>query len=196
MGEMADLAICAIDGCDKPVVRRVWCNAHYMRWKRHGDPIGGGTSLGDPQRYFRQVVMAYDGDDCLIWPFKRKGDGYGRLWRDGRMQVVSRLVCEENRGPPPAQKHDAAHSCGNGHNGCVTKRHLSWKTRAGNVADMVLHGNSMRGARNWNTKLTEEQVLEIRGLRGKATQVDLAKRFGVARQSISAIHKGLHWGWL
>lgn len=33
--------ICTIDGCGKPVLvlERGWCNAHYRRWKRHGDPL-------------------------------------------------------------------------------------------------------------------------------------------------------------
>ncbi len=29
---------CAIDGCDSPVQARGWCNRHYLRWWRHGDP--------------------------------------------------------------------------------------------------------------------------------------------------------------
>jgi len=33
---------CTIDGCQKPVIARGWCTAHWTRWKRHGDPLGGG----------------------------------------------------------------------------------------------------------------------------------------------------------
>ncbi len=29
---------CKIDGCDKPVKGHGWCNMHWYRWKRHGDP--------------------------------------------------------------------------------------------------------------------------------------------------------------
>jgi hypothetical protein len=29
---------CTIDGCDRPLVRRDWCWAHYERWRNHGDP--------------------------------------------------------------------------------------------------------------------------------------------------------------
>lgn len=39
---MSDLA-CKIDWCDKPARTRGWCQAHYRRWQRHGDPLGGGT---------------------------------------------------------------------------------------------------------------------------------------------------------
>jgi hypothetical protein len=34
---------CSIEGCDRPVLGRGWCTAHYQRWKRHGDPLAGGA---------------------------------------------------------------------------------------------------------------------------------------------------------
>ena len=35
---------CAVLGCTKPVAKREWCNAHYIRWRKHGDPQGGRVS--------------------------------------------------------------------------------------------------------------------------------------------------------
>lgn len=35
--------LCSIDGCDKSVESRGWCNAHYQRWLRHGEPTAGGS---------------------------------------------------------------------------------------------------------------------------------------------------------
>lgn len=32
---------CAVDGCSKAASKRGWCNAHYLRWRRHGAPTGG-----------------------------------------------------------------------------------------------------------------------------------------------------------
>lgn len=31
---------CAVDGCENPAKTRGWCNAHYKRWYKYGDPLG------------------------------------------------------------------------------------------------------------------------------------------------------------
>ncbi len=35
-------ATCSIEDCERPVLNRGWCNRHYLRWRRHGRPTGGG----------------------------------------------------------------------------------------------------------------------------------------------------------
>lgn len=34
-------ALCAVDDCEKPVHSAGFCGAHWHRWRRHGDPLGG-----------------------------------------------------------------------------------------------------------------------------------------------------------
>ena len=31
--------ICSVEGCGKPSIKRCYCNRHFLRWKRHGDPL-------------------------------------------------------------------------------------------------------------------------------------------------------------
>jgi hypothetical protein len=31
---------CAVDGCERQAKSRGWCNMHFQRWKRTGDPVG------------------------------------------------------------------------------------------------------------------------------------------------------------
>jgi len=112
------------------------------------------------------------------------------------LMLASRYVCELVRGKPPTPKHEAAHSCGKGHDGCIAPGHLSWKTATQNAADKLLHGTDPRGERCGTAKLTEGQVREIRSLKGTATQAELAIRYSVARETISLIHRRINWAWL
>lgn len=146
--------------------------------------------------FFEETVLAYDGDECLIWPYSKSSHGYGQLLRNGRLQYVSRMACEEANGPPPTAEHQAAHSCGKGHLGCVAKRHLSWKTRSENEMDKVEHGTSNRGERHGMSKLTSEEVLEIRRLEGLVSRADIARMFNVSARQVLDIHKRKNWGWL
>lgn len=190
------MGICSVDACGKPHYAKGWCNKHWQRWRAHGDPLGGGTPFGEPMRYFREVVLTYDGDQCLTWPFSRNDSGYGKLRVDGRDHRVTRLVCEHINGPAPSPLHEAAHSCGRGHGGCVAKRHLSWKTPKENQADKLIHDTHRRGERQPRSKLTERDVHEIRATKGKVSQREIAAKFGVNQTTISHIHAGRIWAWL
>jgi hypothetical protein len=142
---------CSIAGCDRPAINiRGWCKRHYLRWWRHGDPLKRTrfNNDGEADAYFRDVVMAYEGDDCIRWPFQNTRP---MLRRNGKHSFVSRLVCIEHRGPPPSPVHQAAHSCKNG-DFCITKAHLSWKTPKENSADKNIHGTMARGERHGRWK--------------------------------------------
>jgi hypothetical protein len=150
-----------------------------------------GAALG----YINDVAMAYDGDECLIWPFIIN-NGYGRVSIDGEMRYAHVIICERENGPSPTPFHQAAHSCGNGKNGCVTKRHLTWKTRPENEADKLVHGTHNRGERHPLSKLSETDARQILALKGTVSQSRLAAEYGVTRETVGAIHRGERWGWL
>jgi len=69
--------------------------------------------------------VAYDGEECLIWPFSGNHQGYGHLGYFGKVVKAHRLMCILAHGEPPTPEHHAAHSCGRGHLGCVHPGHLS-----------------------------------------------------------------------
>jgi len=184
--------ICSVHGCGNRHSAGGFCSRHYHRFVRHGDPLGGGTSSGEPQRHFREVVLPYDGDECLVWPFSRNSQGYATMSN----KLVSRLVCERTHGKPPSRLHEAAHSCGKGHESCVAKRHLSWKTHAENMGDKVEHGTYLRGEDQYNAKLTEDTVRQIRKLKGHYSESALAKIFGVSRGTISSAMRRKSWAWV
>lgn len=196
---MAAPCICSIKDCGKRPFRRGFCAGHYSRLLRHGDPLAGGSSRcakGEPERYYRDVVLRYEGDRCLIWPYYRV-TGYGRMvCGDGKMAFVHRRLCEDTYGLPPSPDHEAAHSCGRGKRGCVSKKHLSWKTRSANQMDKVGHGTHYRGLRHHLNKLSHDDVREIRRLEGEVSANELARNYNVTFQSIRAIQLRKSWSWL
>lgn len=190
---MAHRGICIVPGCGNGgKLVRGYCRKHYGRWQRHGDPLGGRTFDGEPQDYYREVVLTYEGDECLIWPYARGSDGYGRMFTGERQEIVPRRLCEDVNGPPPTPKHEAAHSCGRGHEACCTKRHLSWKTPKENKADMIGHGTICRGERHGAAKLTDADVLAIRAT-SHPNQCELGRQYNVNSSLIGLILKRKIW---
>lgn len=171
------------------------CRNHVRRKKLYGDPQEGRAMNGAPLEFFENVVLSYEGDDCLIWPFARSY-GYGSIRLDGKAVSVSRVVCERVHGPAPSDLHETAHNCGKGSEGCVAPTHVRWATPTENHADKVIHETDNRGERCGTSKLTREKVREIRNLRGKMTQKEIATIYGVNYITIGDIHNRRTWAWL
>lgn len=146
--------------------------------------IPNGTAIA-----FLNNAFTYDGEECLIWPYALS-NGYASIEFPGyTTKKASRIICEHIHGPAPAQRMDAAHSCGN--RACINWRHLRWATRKENEADKVGHGRTRRGK---PSKLSPSDVLAIR--QSAESSRHLAPRFGVAASAIRAIRQRRNWRWL
>ena len=189
---MASCSICSIPDCGKAAIKRGWCQAHYRRWQRHGDPLAGRTPDGAAVR-FLQHALSFDGDECLQWPYARVY-GYGRINLQGRSQIVSRVICEEVHGAAPSPRHEAAHSCGNGRLGCVNPKHISWKTPEQNAADKLLHGTHNRGARHPLAKLTEHDARQI--FNDARDYPAIAAAYGISIATVYDIKSRRSWACL
>lgn len=192
---------CSVNGCNANAHYTAhgckgFCNAHYQRFVRYGDPLDGNITPGEALRFIHEVALPYAGDDCLPYPFAKNPNGYGRLWVGGRLEIASRYLCELVQGPPPSPDHDAAHNCGKGYLGCVTPHHLEWKTRIVNVADTLIHGTRNRGERCGTSKITEAQAREVLKLKGVLSSREIAETLGVTRSIVAHIHAGRSWAWL
>lgn len=186
---------CSINGCDRPHQARGWCGKHYQSWYQTGDPICRGTARGSLGKFFNDHVN-YQGDDCLIWPFYRKPDGIAHTSYGIKSGPAARTMCIMAHGEPPTPKHQAAHSCGKAHEGCVNPRHLRWATRLENAADCKIHGTVLNGRKNPNCKLTEDEIIKIRALSGVLSHRKIAKMFGIGYGYVGEIIRRERWGWL
>jgi hypothetical protein len=138
-------------------------------------------------------MLRYEGEECVPWPFARTTNGYARIWHNGAMRPAHRVMCEMLNGPATGEFVDTAHSCGNGHKGCMNPKHLRWASRAENSADRLSHGNDGRGERNGMAKLTQADVLAIREMAPYAVHAVIAKHYGISGAQMSRIVNGKRW---
>jgi hypothetical protein len=150
------------------------------------------TRRGETMAWIKRHVN-HRGRKCLIWPFARLPDGRSHMSRNGKTAIPPRIMCELVHGPAPSPKHHAAHSCGNGHLACVHPRHVRWATSKENADDKILHGTLLRGEDLPQSKLTEDDIHEIRRRSKLEVQKDIAAEFGVNGSCISKIVNRVHW---
>lgn len=134
---------------------------------------------------------------CVEWARHRNPSGYGECSFESRRVRVHRLSwCFANgvniRDLTPGQC--ILHSCDNP--SCINPKHLSLGSQRENVAQMVERGRAHRHlGKRFNSRLTLEQVKEIRRLRADEglLQSELAKMFSVGRSTISQILNRVTW---
>lgn len=122
---MAANSLCSIPDCCKPVRSRGMCSIHYRRSLREDSGRTPRTSKGAPLQWLFDH-LAYDGPDCLIWPFSRYSDGSGHVILEGKHTSAHRLVCTIVDGPAPTEDHVAKLSCGPTSSGCCHPGHVYW----------------------------------------------------------------------
>ncbi len=106
-------------------------------------------------------------------------------------KAVAPIVATAFHGPKP-DGMECCHIDGNGLNNHASN--LMWGTHTENMAHTKLHGTNRPGSKSHLSKLTEQQVIEIRARRinGENTK-DLALEFKVTRNNIQAIIARRSW---
>lgn len=98
---------CSISGCEHPHQCSGFCDMHYRRWKRHGDPHYLGPyqiarALG-PEKYFLSKVSVLP-SGCWLWT-GRLHKGYGVFMINRINAFAHRWAYERWIGPIPADRH-------------------------------------------------------------------------------------------
>ena len=122
-------------------------------------------------------------------------DGYLciNLYRNGRMQQmrVHALVLTIFVGPCP-DGLQCRHLDGNKTNNHVSN--LAWGTSHENHLDKATHGTIAKGERNGRSKLTNEDVAEIRKRRANGEMLEtIAHDFSVSKGTVSHVAIGRKW---
>lgn len=123
------MTACKIDGCERPVRTMGWCNAHHLRYSRHGDPLAGAPPLySNPDDAI--AARTQRSGDCLVWTGSRDGTGYGQLRINDKLVKAHRYVWAREHGPIPDGLY-VDHKCWN--KACVNIAHLRLATHGENV---------------------------------------------------------------
>lgn len=135
---------------------------------------------------FWSRVSVHSQDRCWIWNGATpKGEhGYGRF----NGEYAHRIAYRMSNGEIP-EGMIVRHQCDNRR--CVNPAHLLVGTAADNTGDAIQRNRLASGSRHGRTRLTDEQVAEIRSSSEKGRE--LAQRMGVSESTISYIRSGRSW---
>lgn len=153
--------------------------------------------IHDPQftsRLESQIARTDRSSGCWIWQGTISRTGYGQMrLRDEATLLAHRLSYEFHVGPIPAGMC-VLHRCDNRR--CINPDHLFLGTKGDNNRDRSSKGRSYRqtGAAHYSSKLTDDDVLEMRELRRKGVSLsELSKRFGIVQSRVSTICNRKAW---
>jgi len=152
------------------------------------------TTRGLPlaERFYLHVAQRRP-EQCWLWTGAVMSSGYGCIRVAGTTLQAHRVSYEIESGETIPPGVCVLHRCDNRR--CVNPAHLFPGSVTDNNADRHRKGRSRgashKGSQNPMAKLTDDEVRAIAAAAGK--QADIAARYGVPFQCVSAIKRGTIW---
>lgn len=135
--------------------------------------------------------------DCIIFTGYKNKYGYGVIVFNNMRTKAHRLAFKlSNPGISLTKNKNVCHHCDN--RSCINPNHLFIGTNGDNNRDRTAKGRSARGERHGMSKLTTDEVKEIKNLItvGEESLASIARTYKVSRRLIQWIKRGECWGYL
>jgi hypothetical protein len=146
---------------------------------------------------FCKIELEWEVNENGCWvvtSHKQNTEGYPVLRRNGKPIKAHQYMYKKYNGDIPI-KMVICHKCDNPQ--CCNPEHLFLGTQADNVRDMFFkernRNGDVKGEKNGSSKLTEKEVIEIRNECKNMKHKDIAKKYGVARNTITYILNNKLW---
>lgn len=181
------IADCSVAGCTERFSAKSFCKKHYRNFRVYGDPVkclrnmGVGSTTED--RFWSRVDKVPNAHGCWEWLGPVSSNGYGIVYVDGRSVGAHRAAWyfTHSEWPYPMLRH----ACDN--RSCVNPSHLTVGTHKENMRDLTSRDRQA-------SKLTVPDVRRIKQqIANGARNVDLAREYDVAPNTIRSIRLGRNW---
>lgn len=142
-------ATCSVPTCARRTHAYIYCNAHYSRWKRYGDPLAGQPFRSPKGAHwtarFERLAPRGPAGACWPWMGAVTPSGYGQFFKDGRLHAAHRVAIEVTTDEVVPAYMDVDHVCHNRdlscrsvgraclHRRCVNPAHLEVVSHLENV---------------------------------------------------------------
>lgn len=154
----------------------------------------GRKHFDNPEERFWDKVDKGDPEECWEWKGCKNKEGYGEFYVGEQRYKSTHYVLFEIIGEDFEQEL-VMHTCDNPP--CVNPKHLKQGTYKENTQDCLEKGRRTQNAKgegNGFSKLTEEQVIEIKERLEEGESYDEVKEdFSVSRSHIRNIDNGHFW---
>lgn len=156
------------------------------------------------EHFWKKVAVLDDGS-CWLWGGAVSSTGYGSVWLKGRICGAHRvaaylagIVKSPVWEPSVTERKLVLHTCDVPL--CCNPKHLYAGNFADNSRDKVARGrsNNVRGMAHYCSRLTEEQVADIRKLYrvSRPSYASVGRQYGVASNAVRKIVLGISYAHL
>lgn len=142
-------------------------------------------------RFLNHVKIPENPNGCWIWTGNKLPSGYGRFWFKEKLMYAHRVsyILHISEFDPTLC---CLHKCDN--RSCVNPNHLFLGNNKDNIMDMIQKGRNAKGEQIFQSKLTEEEIKEIKNLLLQGIScVEIGRLFKVDQSNIHYIKHGHTW---